>query len=248
MRLVTSDVGQVSDWLIGRWMRIMRDAEKSDMVSALILKSSEFDYVVHLKSLLNGERNGDAPANLFNPILMSWFLHRDMMPRIVKAQRERIQELRQENDRLRAEHRQEIAEKDRLISESEASLERAGKLERYLQGELRDAAHSATMSVGRDAVMILGGLLQDLEFYRASRSGEYPSVKSRIELALLALGVKPFGEIGKIVPFESGVHELNTPAMAGTPVRITAPGLAYFKDVETPQTIIRIQAQIEEQA
>ena len=247
--LVTSDVGQVSDWLIGRWMRMMRDAEKSDMVSALILHSSDFDYVAHLNYLLNDERNGDdAPAHLFNPILMSWFLHRYMMPRIVQSQRERIQELREENERLRAEHRQEIAEKDRLISESDASLERAGKLERYLQGELRDAAHSATLSAGRDAVMILGGLLQDLESYRASQSGEYPSVKSRIELALLALGVKPFGEIGKIVPFESGVHEVNPPAMAGTPVRITAPGLAYFKDVETPQTIIRIQAQVEEQA
>ena len=250
--LVTSDAGQVSDWLIGRWMRMTRDAEKSDMVSALLPFSRDADYISDLKSLLNGElnpaRNGDAPAHMFNPILMSWFLHREMMPRVVQILKESVQELRQENERLRVEHRREIAEKDRLIGESEASLERAGKLERYLQGELRDATHSATLSVGRDAVMILGGLLQDLESYRTSRSGEYPSVKSRIELALLALGVKPFGEVGKIVPFESGVHEVDPPAMAGTLVKITAPGLAYFRNVETPQTIIRIQAQVEEQA
>ena len=250
MRLVTSDVGQVSEWLVGRWMRIMRDAEKSDMVSALILYSDEDDYVAHMNSLLNGERNsarnGNAPANLFNPILMVCFLHRDMMPRIVKAQRKRIQELREENERMRAEHRQEIAEKDRLISAAESEIERAGSLEVYLRGELRKAVNIAALSFTRDAILILGETLQDLSISSLASHQEMQDAKARIALSLLTLGAKPFGEIGETVPFDSSVHQANRSLVSGAPVTVAAPGLAYFKNVDTPRTMVKMKVKVEE--
>ena len=252
MRLVTSDAGQVSDWLIGRWMRMTRDAEKSDMVSALILSSSDVDYVAHLNSLLNGERNsarnGDAPTHLFNPILMSWFLHRDMMPRIVQAQRKRIQELREENERLRAEHRCEIDEKDRLISDAESELERAGSLEVYLRGELRKAVNIAALSFTRDAILILGETLQDLSVSLLASHQEIQDAKARITLSLLTLGAKPFGEIGESVPFDSSVHQASQSLVSGAPVTVAAPGLAYFRNVDTPQTMVKMKVKAEERA
>ena len=252
MRLVTSNIGQVSDWLIGRWMRMTRDAEKSDMVSALLPFSNEADYIANLNSLLSGElnsaRNGDAPAHMFNPILMSWFLHRDMMPRVARIQKDRIQELRNENERLCAEHRQEIAEKDRLISETESELERAGSLEVYLRGELDKAVNLAALNFTRDAILILGETLQDLSVSSLASHQEMRDARARITLSLLALGAKPFGEIGKTVPFDSGVHETNQLPVFGAPVTVVAPGVAYPKDTDTPEMMVKMKVKVEARA
>ena len=249
-RLIRSDEGQVSDWLIGRWMGMMRDAEKSDMVSALLPFSSEADYISNLNSLLSGERNpslnGDAPAHIFNPILMSWFLHRDMMPRVARVQKERIQELRQENERLRAEHRREIAEKDRLISDAKSELERAGSLEVYLRGELRKAVNIAALSFTRDAILILGETLQDLSISSLVSHQEMQDAKAGIALALLTLGAKPFGETGETVRFDSSMHKADPPPVSGTPVTVKAPGVAYFKNLDTPQAMVKMKVKVEE--
>ena len=252
MRLVTSDDGQVSDWLIGRWMRIVRDAEKSYMVSALLPFSRDADYISNLKSLLSGEwnpaRNGDLPAHIFNPILMVWLLHREMMPRVAQALKESIQEGRQENERLGTEHRQEIAEKDRLISDAEFELARASSLEVDLRGELRKSVNIAALNFTGDAIRILGETLQDLSISSLASHQEIQDAKARIRLALLTLGAKPFGEFGETVPFDSSVHEANQPPVSGAPVTITAPGVAYPKDADTPKTMVKMKVKVEERA
>ena len=226
----------------------MRDAEKSDMVSALILNSSEFDYVAHLKTLLNGERNGDAPANLFNPILMSWFLHRDMMPRIVKAQRERIQDLREENERLSAEHRQEIAEKDRLISVAESEIERVDKGKTYFQEKLRESASAASLRFNRDAIVMLGEWFRDLSAPSLASHPDTQGVQEKIEIALSALGAEPFGQVGEFVPFDLISHEADPPPPQGALVKIVAPGVAHVRDEYTPRMMVKARVNVEERA
>ena len=207
MRLVTSDAGQVSDWLIVRWLRIMRDAEKSDMVSDLLPFS-----------------------------------------RVARILKERIKELREENERLMAEHRREITEKDRLISDTESELERAGSLEVYLRGELRKAVNIAALSFTRDAILILGETLQDLSISSLASHQEIRDAKARITLSLLTLGAKPFGEIGESVPFDSSIHQASQSLISGAPVTVAAPGLAYFKNVDTPQTMVKMKVKAEERA
>ena len=249
MRLVTSNAGQVSDWLIGRWMRLSSDAEKSDMVSALLVSSRAADYKPNLDSLLDGNRNlPQDDERLFNPILMSWFLHRDMMPRVARTLKERVNELREENERLRAEHRREIAEKDRLLSVAETNLERAARGEKHLQGELQKTGNAIALSISRDAIVILGEVLQQMSTLASISHREVESVKARITLALMSLGAEQFGKVGEVVPFDSGVHDADSPPVMGTPVIITVPGVAYFENGNTPKTMVKIKVQVEERS
>ena len=250
MRLATSDAGQVSDWLIGRWMRMMRDAEKADMVSALTLSAFGGDYTSNLGSLLSANRNlaqdDEASVHMFNPILMSWFLHRDMMPRVVQTLKERVNELGEENERLRAEHRDEIDEKNRLLSVAQTNLERAARGEKHLQGELQKTGNAIALSFSRNAIVILGEVLQQLSTLASMSPREIESVKARITLALMSLGAEPFGKIGEVVLFDSSVHATDSPPVTGTPVIVSVPGVAFFENENTPNMMVKTKVQVEE--
>ena len=90
--------------------------------------------------------------------------------------------------------------------------------------------------------------MQDLSISSLASHQEVQDAKARITLSLITMGAKPFGEIGKIVPFDSSVHETNQPPVSGAPVRITAPGVAYSKNMDTPQTMVKMKVKVEERA
>ena len=212
---------------------------------------------------------------LFNPILFGWFMRDELMPECGRILRELAEQVGENGATPREsaasvtdslmpyfEYLIAVAARDRLkrqgddyenklavergrLRDTEGELERAGKRERHLQGELRDAAFVKGLRFNRDAIIILGQSLQGLATSQIASHQDVEDVKDKITFALAKLGAKPFGEVGKIVPFEPGVHETRPTPVAGVPVKITGPGVEYFKDVDTPQMMVKIPVQVE---
>lgn len=270
--LITAGMRQSNGWLNNRWLSIPSDSEKAEIVSNLLMLARDADSIGDLDGLLSDMWNTPETArraHLFNPILMGWILHRELMPKaegvlqkfaeeigngnsqtpenpIMRQWQETVKAASQnEIDCLRAEHRREMDEKERLISVGESELERAGRRERHLQGELRDAAFVKGVRFNGDAIIILGQSIQWLSTSPIASHEDVTEVKDKIIFALSKLGAKPFGEVGKVVPFEPGVHEAHPSPVAGTLVKITGPGVEYIKDVDTPQMMVKIKVQVE---
>ena len=278
--LITSGIGQSGDWLNNRWRNMPSDSEKAEVAASLLASARDADSIGDLDTLLSDMWNmaeTDLRAHLFNPILMGWILHREMMPKVESVLRKFAEEIgndggqdtesaaglphenpimrqwretvkaasQNEIGRLRAEHQREIAEKDRLLIAAESNLEQADRREEYLQGELRKAAYVAGLRFNRDAIMILGEWLKDLSVSPIASHPEIRNVEDKISSTLMALGAKPFGEIGKIVPFEPSLHEANPSPPAGAPVKIAAPGVSYFRDVDAPYMMVKIKVEVE---
>ena len=280
-RLVTSDSGQISDWLNNCWRNIPTAEEKAEVALNLIIASQDADLIRNLDGLLSGEwsfADIEQRQHLFNPILFGWFMRDALMPECGRILRELAEQVGRNGATPRESapsvpgslmpHFEEfiaVAAKDRLkrqgddyenklavergrLRDTEAELERAGKRERHLQGELSDAAFVKGLKFNQDAIIILGQSLQNLATSQIASHQDVEGVKDKVTFALEKLGAKPFGEVGKIVPFEPGVHETHPAPVAGVPVKITGPGVEYFKDVDAPQMMVKIQVQVEEPA
>ena len=95
-RLITSDSGQISGWLNNRWRKMPSDSEKEEIVSSLIMSARDSDSVGDLDSLLSDMWNmaeSNLRAHLFNPILMGWILHREMMPKVERVLQKLAEEI-----------------------------------------------------------------------------------------------------------------------------------------------------------
>ena len=97
-RLITSDSGQISDWLNNRWRTIPAANEKAEVATSLIMASQDADLMGNLDSLLSGEwdfADGEQRQHLFNPILFGWLMRRALMPgcrRVLRELAERVGE------------------------------------------------------------------------------------------------------------------------------------------------------------
>ena len=213
--------------------------------------------------------------HLFKPMAIGWLLHDQLRPQfrrimlefttnfhigdhtsgnsiignwkgmVQSAAKEEIGQLRVEKDQQLAEKDQKFHEVRKALEETEADLHRAGRQNKYLQGELRKVGHVTSLRLSRDALLVLGGTIQDIAASPAPLSASLADVNAKVVLALAALGAEPFGEVSEIVPYEPAVHELDDPPVAGAPVRIIAPGLKYTRDVDTPLVLIRMQVRLE---
>ena len=254
-----------------RWLSLIDLEERAAVISDLLLAVRDDDSIEGIGSILRREWRLAEPErrhNLFQPLALSWLLHERLRPDAGKTMREAIVEFGQgdpapegtlmsewndmiqsafenEVDRVREHKNQRIGNLDNQLKDTQAELERANRQARYLQGEVQKSNHRAALEVSRDAITVLGGALQDLETSGIPLSKEAEGARVSITLALSALGAKPCGEVGEIVPFEPGLHEAHPPPAAGTLVRIMAPGVMYFKGVDSPLTIIRMQASVE---
>ena len=77
-RLITSDSGQISDWLNNRWRTIPAAEEKAEVAMSLIIASKDADRIGNLDRLLSGEwdfANNEQRQHLFNPILFGCQSH-----------------------------------------------------------------------------------------------------------------------------------------------------------------------------
>jgi len=279
-RLITSDSGQISSWLSNRWRNMPSDSEKGEIVSSLIVLARDSGSVGDIDSLLSDMWNmaeSNLRAHLFNPILMGWILHREMMPKVEGVLQKLAEEIGNDDGqdpesiadsphenpimrrwrgivkfasqnkigRLRAEHQREIAEKDRLLNVAESEIERVGKGKIYFQEKLREAASSTSLRFNREAIVMLGEWLWDLFSSPLAPHPEIKNVEDKISSTLMALGAKPFGEIGEIVPFDPSLHEANPSPPPGSRVKIAAPGVSYFRDVDAPYTMVKIKVKVE---
>ena len=282
-RLIESDSGQISSWLSNRWRNMPSDSEKGEIVSSLIVSARASDSVGDLDSLLSDMWNmaeSSLRAHLFNPVLMGWILHREMMPKVERVLQKFAEEIgnddsqtpksaadsphenpimrqwketvkaasQNEIGRLRAEHQREIAEKDRLISAAESESERVGKGKTFFQEELRKAASATSLKFNRDAIVMLGEWFRDMSASPLASHTETRGVQEKIEIALLALGAEPFGQIGELVPFDLISHEADPPPQQGALVKIIAPGVAHVRDEHTPRTMVKVRVKVEERA
>ena len=97
-RLITSDSGQINDWLNNRWRTIPTANEKAEVAASLIMASQDADLMGNLDALLSGEwdfADGEQRQHLFNPILFGWFMHSELMPgcrRVLRELAERVGE------------------------------------------------------------------------------------------------------------------------------------------------------------
>ena len=101
-RLITSDSGQISSWLSNRWRNMPSDSEKGEIVSSLIVSARDSDSIGDLDSLLSDMWNmaeSNLRAHLFNPILMGWILHREMMPKVESVLRKFAEEIGNDDGR-----------------------------------------------------------------------------------------------------------------------------------------------------
>ena len=282
-RLITSDSGQISGWLNNRWRNMPSDSEKEEIVSSLIMSARDPNSVGDIDSLLSDMWNmaeSNLRAHLFNPILMGWILHREMMPKVEGVLQKFAEEIGNHNGqafdsaadsphenpimrqwketvkaasqneigRLRAEHQREIAEKDRLLSVAESEIERVGKGKTFFQEELRKAASATSLKFNRDAIVMLGEWFRDMSSSPLASHRETRGVQEKIEIALLALGAEPFGQIGELVPFDLISHEADPPPQQGDLVKIIAPGVAHVRDEHTPRTMVKVRVKVEERA
>ena len=273
--LITSRSGQISDWLSNRWRNIPSADEKSEVATSLLMASGDAGLINSIDLLLSSEwrsADNERRRHLFNPILFGWLMRRALMPQCGRVLRELAEWIGENGashngwslmsdfealitvgakDRLKRQgddYENKLAAERGRLRDTEVELERAGRLEQYLRGELRKSVRVAALNFNRDAILILGETLQDLFVSPLASHQETQDAKARITLALLTLGAKPFGEIGETVPFNSGVHTATTPPVSNAPVIIKAPGVAYHENVDTPQTMVKAKVKVEEQA
>ena len=70
--LVTSDSGQISNWLNNRWRNIPAASEKAEVASSLLMVSQDADLIGNIDALLSGAwdfADDEQRHRLFNPIL-----------------------------------------------------------------------------------------------------------------------------------------------------------------------------------
>ena len=201
--------------------------------------------------------------HLFKAVLLAWMLHEQLRPyarailveeathssndsasdvSLVTDWKNMAQKLAQhEVEVIRSDMYRRIDEFEVEIKEARVELDEKRKQVIFLQGELRNSSNRSALSISRNAITVLGGALQGLVTSQAPLSTELKDLEAKIILTLSTLGAEPFGEVGHIVPFEPGLHEAHPAPASGTLVRIISPGIRYFRGVESPLTIIRIQ-------
>lgn len=251
---------------------ILEVGERAKVISSLLLTVRDVHAIQELGSLLMAEWNqaetDQHRSHLFEPIALSWLLHGQLRGDAVNVIIEsltppdrdlqiigdsRMSEWhsmvnsasRIEVEGISSSMNRRIEHLDLELGEARSRLEQKEKQVAFLQGELRSAGNRSALSISRNAIEVLGGSLQSLAASPVPPSKEIRDVVAKVTLALSTLGSEPFGEVGEVVAFEPGLHEAHPTPASGTSVRVTAPGIRYFRGVESPITIIRIQASTE---
>ncbi len=260
--MIEADVNRASDFMA--W-RSLEPVQKTEVLSSLLTNAGSHETVSEIGVLLQKEwrlsRSKDR-HHLFKTVMLAWLVHEQLRPDARKMLEETgvnpklfapedsliaewesmAQNLaRHEIEVIRSDMNHRIVEVEVEVEEARVELEKKRKQVIFLQGELRNSSNSSALSISRNAITVLGGALQGLVTSQAPLSRELKDVEAKVTLALSTLGAEPFGEVGHIVAFEPGLHESHPTPASGTPVRITAPGIRYFKGLESPLTIIRIQ-------
>ena len=272
-QLLASSPGQAVRSPVEQWLRTLTPEERCTVVSSLLVTARDDSSGLGIDSLLRMEwklANTKQRHRLFDAIALNWLLYARLLPNtetivrevaeslnndsrehvgslisnpwsnmIQSAARLEIEQVRQDKDR-------QIADLRVQLRDTKVDLERTATQKRYVQGELHNASRVAVLDITRDAIIVLGDALQGLAASMIPPSREVSDVKDKITLSLSTLGTEPFGEVGQVVPFEPGLHEVHPPPAAGVPVRITAPGMRFFKGMDSPLIMIRMQAQIQE--
>ncbi len=271
--LLTFSPGQAAKPPLEQWIRNLTPDARCEIVSSLLIMARDDDSVLGIGSPLRTVwRLADANQRhkLFDAIALSWLLHGRLLPgtetivgEVSKALEQgeggKVDSLvsplwkemidsaaRSEIERIREETARQIDDKDARLREHKSDLERTEKYANFLQGENRKARSGAELEITRDAIGVLGIALQDLALHSAPKSQAITDVESRITLALLTLGVKQFGKVGKTAPYDPVIHDANPSPTTGTPVKIVAPGLRYSRRDDTPTTLVKMRVQTEE--
>ena len=258
---------------VERWLRLLAPTERSEVIMRLLMTVSDDDAITEIGFVVQSEwRRADAGerSRLFDTVALGWLLH-DRLRTDAGAMMQKLAEsgnkdglalgdcrmtewqvmiqsaAKNEVERVRGAKDRRISELERRLEETESELKQTEKYAKFLRGENRKASRTAALEITGDAITVLGITLQDLATSTVPKSLETVDVESRIKLALSALGAKPFGEVGKSVPFDPSIHEAKPPPAIGTPVRITAPGQQYFWRKEAPANIVKVQVQVQEQ-
>lgn len=164
---------------------------------------------------------------------------------IVRVNREIFERNNAERETLQARVVELETELDSIDNhaECEKNVIRLEKQNDFLRREIRTKRLSAHLDVARDAIILMGITLQDLAS-APSLSPEADDAKARTILALHTLGAETYGDIGDVVEYDPGLHKVENPPHIGTRVCITAPGIQFFRNVESPFPVLKAPAEI----
>lgn len=270
-RLITSDSGQISNWLNNRWRTIPADAEKEEVALSLIVASKDANLIGNLDALLSGDwdfADSERRQHLFNPILFGWIMHGVLMPGCRRILLELAKQVGENGasatnslmsafeefiaaaakDRLKRQgdaYENKLAIEGGRLRDTEAELENTITRLTFLQRENRTERTEATLEITRDAIIVLGDALQELATSDVPRSRETGNLESKIVLALSTLATKPFGKIGEVAPFDPKIHQADYPPEIETPVKVVAPGLRYSRGEDASAIVVRMKVQRE---
>lgn len=252
---------------MGAWLKVLDLSERYDVISHLIRVGGDAGMIQAIGSVLETEwkvADDDQRHRLFDAVVTGWALHEGLRPDaravMLKAlldlngsgappQDSRLSELtemvreaaRAEVEQVRSDLNRQLEEKDQEKEEVRTELDRTKNELKFLQGKNRHDRQSAELEVTRKAIEVLGIVLQELATSPSSKLEEISDVESRIILALSTLGVKPIGEIGKIVEYDSKLHQADSPQSQGTMVKVIAPGMQYARRNDSPLNLVKMK-------
>ncbi len=205
---------------------------------------------------------------LFRSIMLAWLLHEQLRPSAETILKEEMlsnlsspasedslmakwksmaQYLSQnEIEQIRSDmtHELDIARDRQKKAESE--LDRAKRQARYFQGELQNASRVAVLDITRDALLMLGEILQQLVASPHSPSQKIEDANAGVTLVIGSLGAEPFGNVGEVTSFNSKLHTTGQPTSENEPVEIIAPGLKFTRGMDSPLVMIRAQVRVKD--
>ena len=265
-RLLGLSLTQTDRSSTARWMRLVRQEDKAELLSGLLVDLQDEASIAKLGSLLNAEwrlSESSQRDRLFRPLALAWIMHGRKLPDISSAMAEAmiavddnlelegsllaewrrlvLSASEEEVRTIRVETDLRVGNLESVLAEAEGELNRLRRRERFLSGENRAKRATAELEISRDAITILGVALQGLAGDPTPGTKQIRDVGARITLALSTLGAKPFGDVGEIVPFDPVQHETEQPPAEGTPMTVKAPGLQYSRRRETPVYLVKAQ-------
>ena len=255
---------------VSRWLRVLGHDDRSEIFTGLLTDTRDESSITEVGSLLGTEwRLSDVRRRrcLFDAVALAWVLHRGSIPDARTVMLEALVEVddgdefqsslmsewreialsASENEvrRVREDRERRVGDLECQLKETESELTRARRQVRFLEGENRTKRSNAELEISRDAITVLGIALQSIAECADPKPREIGDLEANITLALSSLGAKPIGQVGKVVPFDPGLHEATPPPVIGTPVTVIAPGVGYSRRGDTPVNIVKIRVQEE---
>ena len=269
-RLIQNNSNDISNRKSEQWLRILSSTERAEVLLSLIVLARGENSILRIGALLQKEwalSSMFERHHYFKATLLAWLSHEElrseagvMLKALLTSNREdRIpsdshiiewkkmaQSLAQhEIEQTRTDEKRERNALSEELEGVKSDRDRAERGIKYLQGELKRSSGIVALDIKRDAILVLGETLQQLVGSSGPPSRKIEDANAGITLAIIALGADTFGEVGETRPFDPRLYEVHPPPAAGTPVRVTAPGLRYVKGRDSPLILLRMQAQKE---